>query len=66
MKIEVMDGAMAQVLRHKTGEERLQIAFGMWRFARQVIMARVRQQHPDWSKSQVQGEVSRRLLHGAI
>ena len=65
-KIEVMSDEMAQVLRTKTGAERLKIADGMFETARKLIQARVRSQHPDWTPEQVNAEVARRLSHEAV
>ncbi|SRR5579884_142377 len=36
-RIEIMDEAMAEVLRRKTPAERLQIGFGLWRSARKLL-----------------------------
>jgi hypothetical protein len=63
--IEVMDDRMAEVYRRKTSAERLAIANGMWRYARERIEATVRSQHPDWDARSVIHEVARRLLHGS-
>jgi len=64
--IEVVDEEMAAVLRAKTPAERLEIANGMWRFARQMILGVLAQEHPDWDESRVQREAARRLSHGAV
>lgn len=64
--IEVMDDEMAAVLRAKTGAQRLQIADGLFAFARDHITARLRREYPDWSEQQVRREVARRLSHGAV
>ena len=63
-KIEVMDERMAEVYRNKTPAERLAIAHGMWRYARERIEATVRREYPDWDRQAVNGEVARRLLNG--
>jgi hypothetical protein len=65
-RIESVDDAMAEVLRAKSPGERLAIAFGMWRCARETIRRIVQQEHPDWSPGEVQRETARRLLHGAF
>lgn len=57
---------MAEVLRHKTDRERLEIGFEMWRAADRMIRASVRQEHPDWSAEEIQREVARRLSHGSV
>jgi hypothetical protein len=64
-QIEVVDEAMAEVLCRKTGAERLQMAFGLWRFARLMVRAGVRSRHPEWTEAEVAREVARRMLHGA-
>ena len=64
-QIEVIDDAMAVVLRGKSGVERLRIANRMFLFARRTILADVRAEHPDWDESRVKSEAARRLLHGS-
>ncbi len=63
---ESMSDEMAQVLRQKTGAERLAIAHRMWRFAYQLVNQSVKRQHPEWTDQQKQEEVARRMSHGAI
>ena len=65
-QIEVVDDAMADVLRRKTGQERLKIAFGLWSSARRMLLSYLRAEHPDWSEDQVNREAARRLSHGAV
>jgi len=49
LHIEAPDDAMCEILRGKTEAQRLAIAFGMWTFAREMIRANLRQEHPDWT-----------------
>ena len=63
-RIEVIDDQSAAMLRAKSGQESLAIAFGMFDFAVDVLTASVRDHHPEWTDRQVAEEVSRRL-HGA-
>ena len=65
-QIEVMDEAMVEVLRAKTPFERLDIANGMWRCARDLICDQLQQDHPDWTPQEIQKETARRLSHGAV
>ncbi len=65
-QIEVMDEAMATVLREKTGAERLAIANRMWISAREMLTCNLRAKHPDWDDRQVKREVARRLSHGLV
>jgi hypothetical protein len=65
-QIEVIDDQMAEVLRRKTGAERLAIAFGLYASARRMLLSHLRAQHPDWREEQVIAEAARRLSHGAV
>lgn len=50
---------MVEVLRAKTGTERMQIAFGMFRAARRMIESRLREEHPEWDDEALRGAVAR-------
>jgi hypothetical protein len=63
--IEIVDDQTVEVLRQRGAGGRLEIAFGMWRSAREIITAILVSQHPDWSQNEVAAEVARRLSHGA-
>lgn len=65
-RIEMMDDAMAEVLRRKTPAERLAIGLGLWRLARDNIKAALTQWNPEWSPEQVDREVAARMSHGAV
>lgn len=65
-KYDIVDDAMAGVLREKTERERLEIAFGMWRFARNMMEKALRAEYPDWSNEQIQRQVAKRMSHGAV
>lgn len=65
-QIEVLDDAMAEVLRRKTPAERIRIGFALWTSARNMLLAHLRTSHPDWSRERLEKEVARRLSHGAI
>jgi hypothetical protein len=64
--IEVMDDAMADVLRQKTEVERLQIAAQMWKSARVILRGVIVTEHPEWDDDQVNREIARRISHGAV
>ena len=64
--MEMMDDAMADVLRAKTPAERLAIANGMWRSASKMIEAILRAEQPDWTDEEIRREVARRMSHGAV
>lgn len=65
-RFEMLEDGMVPVLRAKTPAERLAIAHGMWRFARDTISAVLHKQYPDWTDPQIQKELARRISHGAI
>lgn len=65
-QIEVVDDAMAEVRRQKSGAKRLAIASGLFAFARKVILAQLRQEHPDWDEARIVAETARRLSRGAV
>jgi hypothetical protein len=54
-----------EIIRRKSPEERLRIAFQLNRFARQRIALDLHVQHPDWTDEQVRSELVRRMLGGA-
>ncbi|MFV1950932.1 MAG: hypothetical protein ACC630_03075 [Nitrospinota bacterium] len=63
--IEVLDDQMALVLRKKTPQHRLIIAFNMWGSAKKQLTHYLRSLHSDWDEQKIQHEVRRRLSHGA-
>ena len=65
-QIEVVTKEMSEMLRGKTGAERLAIADEMFASARQMILTHLRSEHPDWDEGQINEEAARRLSHGAI
>ncbi len=63
-QIEVVDDAMARVLRGKSGAERLKIAGKLFVFVRELIESSIRAAHPDWDESRIAAETAKRLSHG--
>jgi len=64
--MEVMDDAMADVLRQKTEIERLRIANRMWKSARVILRGAILTEHPDWSVDRVNREIAKRISHGVV
>ncbi len=64
--MEVMDDAMADVLRQKTEAERLRIANRMWKSARVILRGAIQTEHPDWSVGQVNRGIANRISHGMV
>jgi hypothetical protein len=56
--IEVVDPEMAAILRAKSEADRLRIAWGMWRSARDMLRNLLRAEHPDWSEQAIAREVA--------
>jgi hypothetical protein len=63
---EVLDDAMAAILRKKTPAERLAIAFRLWTFAQQMVRQTVRREHPDYDEAELRRQVARRMSHEAV
>ena len=66
VQLEVPDPAVAEVLRNKTPQERLNIAFGMWAAARRMLVNLLADSHPEWDQERLQKEVARRLSGGSF
>ena len=65
-QIEVVDDAMAEILRYKTPAERIRIGFTLWTSTRNMLMTHLRKTHPDWNDDQIKKEVAKRLSHGTV
>jgi len=50
-------------LRRMSGPEKLRAAFALYRAAREVKAARLRQQHPDWTEEHIARRVQEIFLH---
>lgn len=66
LNVEMMDDAMADVLRAKSPAERLAIANGLWRSASRMIEAILRAERPDWTDDAIRREVARRMSYGVL
>ena len=65
-QFEMVDDVMAEVLSGKTASERLQIGFGLWKSARDMLFSHLRSSNPEWDETKLNREVAKRLSHGAI
>jgi hypothetical protein len=65
LRVEVIDRASAAILAAKSPAEKISMVAEAYRTARMLAAAGVRYLHPDWTDSQVQSEVSRRMMYGA-
>jgi hypothetical protein len=65
-KFEMLDDAMADILRQKTPAERLRIGGRMWKSARVMLRGAIRTTYPEWPEDQVNREIAHRISHGVI
>lgn len=63
---EMIDDTMAEVLRKKTDAERLRSVDAFWNSARAILKAAIRTEHPEWTLTQVNVEIARRISNGAV
>ena len=61
---ETIDPQMAEVLRAKTGAQRLQIVDALYRSARSLIESNIRTRYPDWNDATVLKMIARRIAGG--
>jgi hypothetical protein len=64
-QIEVVDEAVAAILRMKTPAERVAMAADANRTARYLMAGGIRLRHPEWSDEQIAAEVVRRMTRGS-
>lgn len=65
-QIEVVDDAMAEVLRKKSPAERIRVGFTLWQSAHDMLTVHLRKTHPEWDEKRLQREVAGRFLHGTL
>lgn len=63
-RMEMVDDKTAEILRKKTPQERLKIAFDMWLSVRSSLEHYLKETHPDWDEKSIQKEILRRFGHG--
>ena len=64
MVIELPDDDMVEVLRKKSGAQRLQIVNSLFRSTRRMIETNIRANHPDWGNQQINREIAARIAGG--
>ncbi len=65
-QIEVVDDAMAKILRQKTPAERIRIGFNLSKSVRSMLRVHLRRTHPEWSAEAIEKEVARRISRGTV
>jgi hypothetical protein len=63
--VEVVDDAVAEILRQKTWEEKIRMIAGGWNLLRAMHEFQVRASHPDWGEKIVRAEVNKRMANGS-
>ncbi|MDY7011294.1 MAG: hypothetical protein SVV80_11180 [Planctomycetota bacterium] len=63
-QIEVVDDAVAEVLRRKTPAERVAMIFDCNRTMRLLIEAGLQARHGEWDETMIHAEVARRMSGG--
>ena len=63
-QIEVVDDAVAEILRRKTIAERVAMVSEAHRTMRLLIEGHLRTYHGDWDDTRITAEVARRMLGG--
>lgn len=64
-QIEVLDDAVAAVLRQKTPAQRMELALTANRLMRLRLEGHLRTLHPDWDQATIRAEIARRMLLGS-
>lgn len=64
-QIEVVDDAVADVLRRMTSGQRVEAALAANRFVRLRLEGHLRTLHPDWDDARIQAEIARRMRLGS-
>lgn len=60
-RIEVIDDTVAAILRAKSPDERLAMAFECHEMGRAILRTQIASAHSDWTPKQIQAEVARRM-----
>lgn len=63
-QIEVIDDKIAEILKKKTGQERLKMVWDSWTYFCQRIEAHLKSSHPEWTEEEIQKEIVKRVLYG--
>lgn len=63
-QIEVVDDKVAEIIKTKSGPERLSMVWDAWSFFEKRITAHLKSMHPEWTEEQIQKEIVRRVTYG--
>jgi hypothetical protein len=62
---DLPDETMISIYKAKTPQQRLEIAFGLWSFARSLVKTGLETLHPDWPEQAIEEETAKRMLNAA-
>jgi len=62
---DLPDETMISIYKEKTQQQRLEISFGLWSFARSLVKTGLETLHPDWPKQAIEKETAKRMLNAA-
>ncbi len=62
---DLPDDAMISLYKEKTPQQRLEISFGLWAFARSIVKTGLKTRYPDWPEQALEEETAKRMLNAA-
>ncbi len=63
-QIEVIDDRIAEIMKTKSGQERLNMVWDAWTYFEKRIRAYLKNQHPEWTEEQTHKEIVNRVTYG--
>ena len=63
-QIEVIDDKVAEILKRKTGQERLKMVWDSWTYFNERLRAYLKSNHPEWTDEELRKEIIRRMTYG--
>lgn len=63
-QIEAIDDKIAEIMKTKSGMERLNMAWDAWAFFEKRIKIHLKNKHPEWTEDQIQKEIVKRVTYG--
>ena len=63
-QIEVIDDKIAEIMKTKSGRERLNMVWDAWTFFEKRIRVYLKNIHPEWTEEQIQKEIVKRVTYG--
>jgi hypothetical protein len=64
-QIEVVDDKVAEILKTKSGPERLNMVWNAWSFYEKTIQVYLKGSHPEWTEEQIRKEIVKRVTYGS-